>query len=794
MRTSIRNAVISFTCLALTAQGPIAVAQAVSIAQTKIDPLPLSPLPAASPVDAPASPGTFAELVTRAETLEPIIERLRAAIDRTQFDPTALNSSLDFDPEALARFVTEEIRFEQYRGVLRGAAGTLMGRAGNALDQSILLGQLLEEAGMDWRIARGTLNSADAERLVSQMAIARDPLPPAGNIAEIRESLTKLYETLGYSSGDVAVLMRPDTETDRRIYESVTASDTNFIIDALDQVGVELGDPRAMSALLDEARDYHWIEYRADSFDDWKTVHPAFRIVDTPQISKRDSFVSPPDDLHHRVRMEVFIEQKFLGELVVKPVITREGTTADLLGKPITYSNFPNNFSPETAVDMQGMLRDSSVFVPSVDGIPEGHAFDLDGQAFSVGLLQLDQYGLTEVFQAQGRQAEGALGALENLGKTTEEDNYSDDIFSLTAQWMQYTVIAPGGEEKSYRRYLLDRIGVVNRNAGMAEITDNAELTESAMSLLATTVLTVMPTRLPPAYVLARTTDLLTNEIRLIKTAADADDIDDIPGSMIRDLMPPEDFLLASAFDAGHDLRQGSLSYRTDPTVVVYQQGPTERVDIVHHTRRYFDVSDGLRFDQVAAIEGGVWESYAERVPIRDGSRFVSTATSFRELQKGNPSILVLTPETAGLVAALDHSAQTKSDITEVLQNGSSVIVPDPTSSDELESRWWRVRADTGETLGMSTGGYGAVTGERIFLQLSLINASLNLGACIGGLSSPSSRGVACCFVVGAATFAVGYVVGLAAVAAGGPPGMGLVVGVGAGPTHAGIGSRCNSW
>lgn len=790
MKTRLRNAIVSFLCLVLTAQGSVAIAQ--QLASTSIDPLPLAPLPAGSPIDGPTLPDTFAELVARAEALEPIVERLRAAIDRTQFDPTALNSSLDFDPEALARFVTEEIRFEQYRGVLRGAMGTLMGRAGNALDQSILLGHLLDEAGMDWRIARGTLSSDDAERLVNQMAEEGSGSPPKENVTELRDALTALYQAFGYTSDDLSILAQPDQEADRQYYESIVRSDTNFITDALEQAGLELGGTDAMRAFIDEATDYFWIEYRADPFDAWEIVHPAFGTIEAPRVARRDSFQTAPEDLHHRVRMEVFIEQKLSDELIVKPVLAREATTADLLGKPLSYRNFPNNFSPELAGDVQGMLRDSSVFVPTVDGVPEGNAFDLDGQAFGVGLVQLDRYKLTQVFQSQARQVEGALGALDSLGTAPGENDKSDDFFALTAQWMQYTVVAPGGEEKTYRRYLLDRVGAVNRKAGEAEIVDQAELTESAVSLLTTTVLTVMPTRVPQAYVLNRAAALIADEIALIKSAADAEEISDIPDSLISALDPPEDFLLASAFDAGHDLQQGKLSYRTAPTVVVYQQGPTERVDIVHHTRRFFDVTGGLRFDPLAAIEGGVWDSYAEQVPLRNSTTVSSTATEFRQIQEDGQSILVITPETVELVATLRHSARTKADVAEVLQNGSSVIIPASVTSDGLDSSWWRIRAETGETLGMRTGGYGGVNGEQIVLFFSVANATYNFLSCADGLSSPSGGGYACCLATGAVVFAMGAVVGAVVLANTGLPGAGLIIGYHAGPHSLRLGEFCD--
>ena len=59
-------------------------------------------------------------------------------------DPIAdLATSLGHDPEAIFRFVQDEVRYEPYAGLLRGATATLLGRAGNSVDQAALLAELL---------------------------------------------------------------------------------------------------------------------------------------------------------------------------------------------------------------------------------------------------------------------------------------------------------------------------------------------------------------------------------------------------------------------------------------------------------------------------------------------------------------------------------------------------------------------------------------------------------------------------------------------------------------------------
>ena len=91
---------------------------------------------------------------------------MRKLLDHTQFDIAELGYTLDGDAEKIINFVQTEIGFEQYPGLLRGAQGTLLSRAGNALDQSVLLERLLLDAGYEAKINHGTLEGADAQRLL----------------------------------------------------------------------------------------------------------------------------------------------------------------------------------------------------------------------------------------------------------------------------------------------------------------------------------------------------------------------------------------------------------------------------------------------------------------------------------------------------------------------------------------------------------------------------------------------------------------------------------------------------
>jgi len=63
-------------------------------------------------------------------------------------DLDAIVDAVGKDPKALAAWVRDNVRWEPYDGVLRGAEGTAAARGGNAVDQALLLQALLERAGV----------------------------------------------------------------------------------------------------------------------------------------------------------------------------------------------------------------------------------------------------------------------------------------------------------------------------------------------------------------------------------------------------------------------------------------------------------------------------------------------------------------------------------------------------------------------------------------------------------------------------------------------------------------------
>ena len=83
--------------------------------------------------------------------------------------PTAADvaAGLNWDVDALFRFVADDVRYDPYAGALRGSVGTLWGMAGNSTDQALLLASLLDEAVVPYRFVIGELADSAATDLVA---------------------------------------------------------------------------------------------------------------------------------------------------------------------------------------------------------------------------------------------------------------------------------------------------------------------------------------------------------------------------------------------------------------------------------------------------------------------------------------------------------------------------------------------------------------------------------------------------------------------------------------------------
>jgi len=100
--------------------------------------------------------------------LDDLSRSIQSGRDRLQIQPemvsvAAIAMSLGArTPEGASSYIHEHFSFDPYEGSLRGARGTVFARGGNALDRSLLLGAILDELRVPWRLVRGQLAEEQA--------------------------------------------------------------------------------------------------------------------------------------------------------------------------------------------------------------------------------------------------------------------------------------------------------------------------------------------------------------------------------------------------------------------------------------------------------------------------------------------------------------------------------------------------------------------------------------------------------------------------------------------------------
>jgi len=194
-----------------------------------------------------------------------------------------LAQTLGRDKERIFRFVRDEIRYEAYEGILRGALGTLWSRAGNAADKSVLLAALLRAAGEDVTFVSGTLDDSEAHALLDSMF----PAP---------------YRIVG---------CLPD--------------------------GTPTANPHNDATLMAAARRHVWIEASGAPFDasvPWAEPGLSF-------ASPARRVPGPPAEWYHTLRVSVTAEIKdnFRADATVSTVLDRTFRTADISGRPLTIGH-----------------------------------------------------------------------------------------------------------------------------------------------------------------------------------------------------------------------------------------------------------------------------------------------------------------------------------------------------------------------------------------------------------------------------------------------------------------------
>lgn len=620
------------------------------------------------------------------------LKKTRAEVDRSSFDPSALVDHLEYEAQPAIDFVRDSIVYQPYAGTLRGVTGTLRAGAGNSLDQSILLANLLKTAGLDARIVRATLSDADALRLLHSTRQA----DPGRSLDYLQKSLVANFGAQANQA------VSPVTWNKTNL-----ASETKNLVDtiklSLQNAGVELAENEVQTQWLPVAKQYFWVQYRESSSQDWQDAHSAFAADAAPEGLDAEEYFkdSIPEQYQHLLTISAWVGQWVTGKITPRQIMapwTRP--VANLDAQTIIFRNSPSGLNVNNLGDLDVVVEETQMLIPMFNEAmaPGGMAFDLQGRVIDPMALGAS----AGIFKTMG----------DKMGKATTGLMDREDkqpAMALNSMWLEFTFTAPSGEKTTHRRYLL------------APRTDhNTDPKEVLWPLLTNHVYQVNAGGQPLDYLAERyLVTGIDNQAWLEAMIGKFREPDKRMAKPSTEI--PADFPVLAQYrfmDDNPFAQAGVISFRATPSLMGIRRGFRNAdtafagVDIVANHIEHVRVTDS-RLQQVpsAGLTRGVWDTVLESVPqkslmVNDISSS-STSTVFEKAAKQKIPIKVLKPGASDALASFGLDANASLFVQADLDHGYLVVLPEKLPDGVAMAGWWRVETASGETLGMTGDGHG---------------------------------------------------------------------------------------
>jgi hypothetical protein len=706
--------------------------------------------------DAPTRAPQFSrdELARLADRLDKCFQLLEAGakqLPRDTFDLAAVAQQASNDPAKLLAFVRDQTDWVPYQGVLRGPVGALMDRLGNSLDRSLLLAGLLRAAGQTVRLAHATLPEEKARELMPKLRTpaagraARASAAVASAAAAQAQQQQQLQEAARQFGLDVGQLQQglDKAQLDgSKIVEDLvqrTAEQVPMLLSLLARKQA----PVAASDDLAALRDHWWVQRQNGA--SWEDLDPLLpdampgqTAVPAESTIAFDNDGKPALDakLFHELRIRVVVEQWTDGNVKEQTVLEKSLRPSELVGESILLRHLPldKELDPAMLANPNASSEIRTVLLSQTRWVP----------VLCVGKTPIYQGSFSDDGQVQ---AQAHLGALQRVGggigsglggaaDVLSADSHQSKPTALSAEWIEYQLVAPGRQDRTIRREIFDLLGPAARPhppAHPPQWTEPQRL-DRALAIGGDVELLPLVCNLSQEFVADMgIRAMLANRAAvtgLVKQLASSEtlslkDVLDRTGSL--QPLPGKLYELALARQNGSPVRDAMyidavnvLSYhrffRADPNANMVR---CEAFDVVANA---VSVCNGAKVDPFEArLTQGVADTNAEAI------------LSPPAFKLGNVADLAASgASAAGWVKANDPSdpalqqaqvpAELRARVEQDLRAGYAVIVPGKTA--ELRRRpidgWWRIDPRTGEALGMGQHGWGTEMTEYCMLALGL--------------------------------------------------------------------------
>lgn len=670
------------------------------------------------------------------------LDAMQAQLHRETFDVAALAGTLNGkSAQEIAAWVGENIALTAYRGVLKGAQGTLEDRRGNSLDRALLIVALLEANGIEARLARASLDETSATALLAA-ANGVPPPPPAPT------SDAAIFEALYADPRIDAARMRARTEREQADAAAQTAqANANIAViaarleaEAATVLTAQGGDER-----LAAIADHWWVQ--AQSGGAWSNLDPSAGIVGALSAAETHGADAVPQDLRRTVTVRVVAEFSRGGVLARETLLARDFDPAAISGRVLVLRHRPLDLKSFDAIFAEGGDFDAKVIAAVAASSAWVPMLALGGEVATDRLVATDGdvSEATEAAMAKhgggngvGASLGGAIDAIDAMGEEPAGP-YDENTgpVKFTAEFVEIETRAPGEAPRIERRTLFDLIGPAARarRDGSPAIAD-AGRKARGFALLQSIEILVTTGRLSPERAAARINESFGTAFRATAAwlrAADGTPAPALPDNFAHVNLPLTAFA-AGRLGYGPD---GDKRIQVEPNVAMTRQGLRPATDGGLNDALTFDiVMNRVRTaDAAAAIAAGVADTVAETIAIGAPNSQSSAAVRFADALSEGQSWLLIEAGNLAALQALDLEPDSEALVAEDLERGYAVVVPQRIASLE-EAVWWRIDPATGETLGMNAMG-GAVTVEY---AINMTIALANTASCLYKISQAGAN------------------------------------------------------
>lgn len=719
------------------------------------------PARAQSPDDTRLQPKSASQIAKqRLDRIFDAIDLERGKIDQSKFDVFAKAQAIGADLDQLFAFVRDEVRFEPYWGVLRGATGTLTGMAGNSFDQSVLLAELLRQHSFTVRFAVGEINQSQVESLLKSF-VGRQLAKPRTSTSRVQDDWQAVANLLDFTEDETSEIKTTISGRAEDFEESLwDDAETEYLsllsaLRSASQTPPTASNDDIQQRMAAEAREHAWVQVR-DNSGQWIDFDPAFGNSRRGLAPTRapDIFEDTmPAQYHHAIDVKVMLRAKASSPqeevdaegLTEHVLLQRTIETARFADDDVQFVNqptIPNPPSNNLSESIEKLFEDVSEFTPIIfigDEQVVGKSFNMQGDVYSSG---------QSVVGTTIGNATNILSGL--LNKTQPRRNPG-----IATLWVDYTITSPRGRRsnprrRSHRRYIVDATELLKWSpAGEKAWTrrpradwDSISARPSFFRAAKLSITTGPSSDLANLYKLySALIDLRKpiEEVAVNDGPATETQTDKAPLLSIATLsMQAFELQRDNATQSLGDSRFPGMSwYVNEPNLVLFETlyaqnssgkfAPSIGYDIARNGIRSIaptpnTVSDSGRFGTFP-LQRGVMETVLENRLVQQRE---TGGSDTRPIVEGTPAVfsaaraegikitVLKGPESLARLTDLEVSEGAKPFIENDLRFGHIVVIParNVTLKGRARIGWWRIDEKTGTTLGRMDTGRGAALTE----------------------------------------------------------------------------------